>query len=96
MTQRLNSPTHYFDEVKSILHNEDIEGLIASGAPEDEYDAEAQFLVSEIASRTEWTLEDVVELVAQIWAKLFNRDEQEIALRMTAIRNVARHIYDLL
>ncbi len=42
-------PWSIFREIKAALDHEDIEGLLASGCPTDEYDSEASLIQSEIA-----------------------------------------------
>jgi hypothetical protein len=43
-----------FREIKAALDHEDIEGLLASGCPADEYDSEASLIESEIAKITDF------------------------------------------
>lgn len=78
-------------KIKHILRDEDIEGLIETGAPEDEYDSEASIIAMEIASlgRDQATLPNFTAIIAAIWAKAFNLDGEGIGKRIAAFQRVA-------
>ena len=78
--------------IRAILREEDIEGLIALGAPEDEYDFEGQEIelaVSRLDKRDE---DDLVHVIEKVWRKFFELGAEDIALRRDAFRRAARRI----
>ena len=79
--------------INTLLIQEDIEGLIALGAPSDEYEAEARMIADAIAalSREQFNEENIVAIIALAWAT-FELSPDELGLRLPHIRNVARHI----
>jgi hypothetical protein len=80
-----------FEDIEALLRAEDIEGLIASGAPEDEYDSEAKQIASAVASlnANEFTQANITAIIALAWAKSFNQSEQEIKQRMPAFERIS-------
>ncbi len=80
--------------IKTILREEDIEGLIQIGAPADEYDSEAHEMASAIArfgaSATE---QQLVLAVEEVWKDSFGPfSGSEIEVRRDAFRRVAQRI----
>jgi hypothetical protein len=82
------------EKIAAILRNEDIEGLIALGAPADEYDSEAEKIAKTIAGwpAGELTQANISALIALLWAKSFNRTAQEIEQRMPAFMHISKNI----
>ena len=78
--------------IDAALREEDIEGRIALGAPENEYDAEAKAIVSALSAQQTLTETQIVAIIARIWAKAFDRTAQEIEQRMPAFRHIAQQI----
>jgi hypothetical protein len=78
-------------EVEAVLRNEDIEGLVESGAPRDEYDSEAREIAGALASLSsgEFTETNITAIIALVWAKSFNRSEPEIRQRIPAFQRIA-------
>ncbi len=65
-----------FREVKTALDQEDIEGLLASDCPLDEYDGEASLIESEIAKITIFgekplSVEQCERIVIDVWIRQF-------------------------
>ena len=79
------------EKTKTAFKEEDIEGLIELGAPDDEYDSEAEQTLAAVRrlSDDERTKANITSIIALIWAKSFNRGSEEIAERMPAFENVA-------
>ncbi|MFZ4124720.1 MAG: hypothetical protein ACOYJ2_01440 [Rickettsiales bacterium] len=79
------------EKFKIAFREEDIEGLIGNGAPNDEYASEAEQTLAVVRrlSEHERTKANIVSIIALIWAKSFNREPEEIAERMPAFENVA-------
>ena len=83
-----------YQHINVILIGEDIEGLIAAGAPSDEYLTEAQMIADGIANNTEGTVNtDLLFMtIARIWQEAFELTADELALREPAIRRVSEAI----
>ena len=84
------SSTH----VKAALIAEDVEGFINLGAPNNEYDREAEAITSALSSlsKEQFTEANIVTTIAFIWAKAFNRSQDEIAMRMPAFQHIAKKL----
>lgn len=80
--------------ISEALRTEDVEGLIASGAPSDEYDSEARNILSVLTSleNNQLTESSIISILALEWAKSFNRSAQEIEQRMPAFTRIALDI----
>jgi len=81
-------------QISSALRAEDIEGLIALGAPGDEYAHEAQEISSALMSlnSVRQTIDTIVAIIALVWAKSFNRSSEEINERIPAFRRIAQQL----
>ena len=80
--------------IKTILRDEDIEGLIQIGAPADEYNSEVREIEGAIArfgpNPTEKQLTQAVE---EVWKDSFGPlSDSEIEVRRDAFRRVAQRI----
>jgi len=71
-----------------LLRQEDIEGLIEMGAPSDEYDSEAEEVVTALAEES-LTEEKIVSVISSVWSASFNLDDEDIEARLPAFRIVA-------
>ena len=81
--------------VQRILDEEDLEGLLAMGAPKDEYETEAQMIANALAGLTpeQLTLERVTHVVSAVWEQEFGPFEGEFARKLVPIcRRVAERI----
>ena len=80
--------------LESILRNEDIEGLIAIGAPPDEYDLEAKYIAEGISKleRDQINQETIVAIVSIVWIDQFGYSSEEILLRVPSFRRVAENL----
>ena len=80
--------------VEEMLRLEDIESLIESGAPDDEYDSEAAEIAEALNALKgdRFTEDNIISIVAHVWAKMFNLDEDDIKKRMPAFQNVAQSL----
>jgi hypothetical protein len=81
-------------DMKRIFREADIEGLISNGAPDNEYDSEAEEVMDAISRlrKDDLTEQNIAAIIVLIWARMFNRDEMEIEMRLPAFRDVARKI----
>ena len=81
-------------EVKAALIAEDVEGFINLGAPNNEYDREAEAITSALSalSKEQFTEANIITTIAFVWAKAFNRSRDEIAMRMPAFQHIAEKL----
>ena len=81
-------------EIDLILQAEDIEGLIESGAPSDEYHSEVQDIIQalEKLNSSEFTQENILAIVSAIWLRNFNLQEEELKKRESALIRITRKI----
>ena len=78
----------------TILREEDIEGLIALGAPQDEYIHEAEELFT-LLSQTSQNYSDVADVylaIVPIWQKSFNLSDADMTLRRPDLEKLATRI----
>lgn len=83
------------ERIKLTLQHEDVEGLIALGALADEYDAEAEAVLSALMAMptSALNLSSLAAIIAVVWAESFGRTEEEIKLRMPAFLNIANQLF---
>jgi hypothetical protein len=92
------TPWSIFRQVKAALDHEDIEGLLASGCPADEYDGEASLIESEIARITAFgerplSVEDCERIVIDVWIEQFGPFRAEdLEMRGPAFSAVAKKL----
>lgn len=81
--------------IERILMQEDIEGLIEAGAPQDEYADEAAQLAAaiEIMNVEERSKEAISSALAIIWVNSFELADTDLKLRLDAIERVSQQIY---
>jgi|DewCreStandDraft_4_1066084.scaffolds.fasta_scaffold05374_12 hypothetical protein len=90
--------TDLVEMIRAILNREDIEGLLAIGAPQDEYDSEAETIGRAIASGDiKPQKQELVEFLKQIWQQSFGPfSEEEWQKREDSIARVAQQISEVL
>lgn len=83
------------EDIERIFRDADIEGLIGNGAPDNEYDSEAQQKLEAIArlAPDDATEDRIAGIIRLVWSKSFNRGDDEISLRMPAFKQVAHKIH---
>jgi len=81
-------------KIKDILRSADIEGFIESGAPDDEYDSEADDIAValERLKPEELTEDRVLSIICNIWMESFGHDENETEKVKPYFKNIARSI----
>lgn len=81
--------------VVAALNHEDVEGLLAVGAPRDEYETEAR-LIAEAVERlpdTDFAVERVTAIIADVCNRMFGPfREDEMRTRAPVYRRVAERI----
>jgi len=85
-------PRPDLESIQDIIRAADPEGLLAEGAPEDEYEPEEEALLSELGDipTSEITEELVRALVDEIWTEAF--DAEETPQRETGLQTIAERI----
>jgi len=80
--------------IGDLLRQEDIESLIQLGAPADEYSFEAREMARTIGvlRGDEYTEENIVAIMALLWARSFDLSAQDIEQRVPAFRRVVRQL----
>ena len=87
-----------FREIKAALDHEDIEGLLASGCPSDEYDSEASLIESEIARITDFGKQPLSaiqseRIIIDVWIRQFGPFKTEdLDIRGPSFSAVAKKI----
>ena len=86
--------THLQKEIQKILNREDVEGLLALGAPENEYDPEAKLITNAIeAGEVQLREEDLNMFLQQVWGQKFGPySPGEMQSRHEVLRRIAREI----
>ena len=57
------------DLIQRVLREEDIEGFIASGAPEDEYNSEAHRIADKINQMNHVNEQMIVAIISKVWQR---------------------------
>lgn len=78
--------------IQQLLQTADIEGLIALGAPRDEYTSEAASFAEAMAllPAAERTEAQLYAILAALWAERFSLDNAALKLRAQALLQVVR------
>jgi len=82
-----------YEQINTILQEEDIEGFIEAGAPSDEYASEAEDIAMAIGSEHP-TYEIILGLVSMVWKRNFNLSSSEMEQRLPNIQRAAERIRD--
>ncbi|MCU1323676.1 MAG: hypothetical protein JWM43_3325 [Acidobacteriaceae bacterium] len=87
-------PRPDLESVQDILRTADIEGLIAKGAPADEYEPEEALLLGAIQHlpSTEIHPATLIPILEGIWHKSFAPTESDLVTRRPALESVAARI----
>jgi hypothetical protein len=78
-------------QIQALLTNLDIEGLIALGAPQDEYTSESEIIFTAIRQLPEpgRNPETMLSIVLTVWQESFGLSEAQIRDRLPLLRNLA-------
>jgi hypothetical protein len=85
-------------KIKTLLDREDIENLLALGAPGDEYQSEAQMIHRAVTKLhndrpQNFTTERVTDVIEAVWQEMFGPIEAEqLAAREPVFRKIAAEI----
>lgn len=86
------------DLINEFLKFEDIEGLLSMGAPDDEYESEAEMIADRMGEAEEKALnhrltrEEVENIVAAVWKQMFGLSDERARQRQEAFAAVAARL----
>jgi cell division ATPase FtsA len=86
------------DLANELLRHEDIEGLPSMGAPDNEYESEAEMIidrVGEAESNTpshRITKEEVEAIIRAVWKEMFGLSEDQLRQRCEAFQSIAARL----
>ncbi|MGA2856369.1 MAG: hypothetical protein ABSE40_05840 [Candidatus Sulfotelmatobacter sp.] len=86
------------DLINELLRHEDIEGLLSMGAPDDEYESEAEMIADRIGEAEENTpnhriaREEVEHIVAAVWTEMFDLSDEDARKRQEAFASIAARL----
>ena len=80
--------------LQELMRNADPEGLIASGAPADEYDPEELKLLQIVTnlSTNEMTVGNILPPLEALWRESFSLSDQALAQRRPLLQSLAEQI----
>ena len=87
-------PAPDLESIQELVRDADVEGLIAGGAPGDEYEPEGEAMFRAIAhlATVEITSSRLLALLESIWGDSFSANDAELALRRPALLRLAGQI----
>jgi hypothetical protein len=85
------------DLINELLRHEDIEGLLSMGAPDDEYESEAEMIADRVGEAEEKTndkitREEVEDIVATVWKEMFGLSDEHARRRKDAFVAIAARL----
>jgi hypothetical protein len=83
-----------YESIDELFRIQDIEGLISSGAPEDEYEPEVEriFTALEALPREQATRPALVGLFEGVWKQMFGATEEKVASRRPDFEEIAEKV----
>jgi len=80
--------------IRHALNDEDPENLLKLGAPDDEYQTEADMIANLLANvpPADRTLERVVAIIAGVWRHMFALSPEALKVRGSMFQRVAERI----
>jgi cell division ATPase FtsA len=90
--------TRRLDLTNELLRREDIEGLLAMGAPDDEYEPEAEMIVNragEAESNSpshKITRKEIEAIISAVWKEMFGLSEDQLGQRRPAFQSIAARL----
>ena len=86
------------DLIRGLLRHEDIEGLLSMGAPDDEYESEAEMIADRIGEAEQKALShrltwaEVENIIASVWKEMFELSDEDARLRQGAFAAIATRV----
>lgn len=95
--QEIDTTLPLFAEINALLQEADIEGLIASGSPPDEYAIEAEILARAFSTLedAEFTEDNLMEIIAYVWSDSFDLENDDLNARIGKIESLIAEILKL-
>jgi hypothetical protein len=83
-----------YEAVSELFRLHDIEGLISSGAPEDEYKPEVERIVAalENVSREQASVTAIADVFQEVWAQMFGLSEEQMRRRRFDFDEIAEKV----
>ena len=87
-------PPPDLSSLKELVATADVEGFIADGSPQDEYDTEAELLFdfAEDLPTAQLTVSELLPILESIWRKDFTLDDAALSERRPALLKLAQQI----
>jgi hypothetical protein len=87
-------PPPDIESIQELVATADIENFIAEGAPQDEYETEAELLFVAIENfpTADLLAPKILAILEPIWSQGFSLDETCLALRRPALEGLAQQI----
>jgi hypothetical protein len=84
-------PAPDLESLQQLVREADIEGHLAEGAPEDEYEPEEEELFAALSPReTEHlTAAQILPVLLEVWRKSFSLSDAELAVREPKLKELA-------
>ena len=86
------------DLINELLRFEDIEGLLSMGAPDDEYESEAEMIADRIGDADgistdhKVTRDEVENIIAGVWIEMFGLSDEDSRRRKNAFAAIAARL----
>ena len=85
------------DVINELLRYEDIEGLLSMGAPNDEYETEAEMIADRVGEAEERTSDkitpkEVENIVAAVWMEMFGLSDERARQKQDAFAAIAARL----
>jgi hypothetical protein len=84
-----------YESIDELFRMYDVEGLISSGAPDDEYEPEVEriFAALEALPRERATTTTLIEMFEEVWKQMFSvTEEEEMAKRRPDFEQIAEKV----
>jgi hypothetical protein len=81
-----------YEKLKNLVQESDIENLISSGAPSDEYASEVDDIYNTLLSLQDSKTDSVIAVISTIWARSFDLQLEDINLRLPAFTKIAKNL----
>jgi len=83
-----------YEALSELFRLHDIDGLISSGAPYDEYEPEVERIIAALENlpREQASVASIADIFEAVWAKMFGGSEQAIRRRRFDFMEIAEKV----
>ena len=83
-----------YKAISELFRLHDIDGLISSGAPEDEYEPEVERIVTAIENlpREQASVAAIADIIEQVWRQMFGGPEEQMRRRRFEFDEIAEQV----